>query len=115
MILKLATLILCGFGLLMLLSCTGIAIKDNEFIADAGKAGAYAFHSLSDKQRDLTKEQWDKERFGMICETTDVFTNLKEAIEALCQTTNACTYEQQQMVSEFYSKVQKTAKKASKK
>ncbi len=91
---------------LPLSSCT-VPIKDNRFYADAGPDGAFWFQSLSDDHGKLSKTDWDKQRFGMICEKTDVFANLKESIDTLCQNSNSCTYEQKQAVSKFYSKVQK--------
>ncbi len=79
-----------------------------------GAEGASCFHTLSDEQRDVAKADWDKERFGQICETTDVFTNWKTAIDQLCQKTGACTYDQKKGLEDFYSRVQKAALKAKK-
>ena len=79
-----------------------MAIKDNRFYADAGSDGAFWFQSLSKDQGKLSKQDWDKLRFGMICEGTDVFANLKEAVDTLCQNTGACNYEMQQKEKEFF-------------
>lgn len=99
--------------LLLQSSCT-VAIKDNEFCADEGAIGSSCFHMLSDSSRDLLKPAWDHERFGMICETTDVFTNLKSAIEALCQNSGQCSYEQKQQMINFFSKIDKLKAKVRK-
>ncbi len=90
--------------------CT-IPLKDNEFCADAGSAGAYCFHSLSKGQRHVEKVVWDTERFGQICETTATFANLKEVIETLCANTNQCTYQQLEMERQFYSRMQVAVKR----
>lgn len=94
---------------LLSLSCT-VPIKNNRFYADAGPDGAFWFQSLSKGQGKLSKADWDKQRFGMICENTEVFANLKEAVDTLCQNTNACTYEQIQAETQFYQKIIKAGK-----
>lgn len=58
-----------------------------------GSEGAACFHSFSDESRELTKEQWDKERFGQICSDSDAFANWKKAILKLCRVSKMCTYE----------------------
>lgn len=103
-------LFVCG---LLLSACT-VKINDSEFCADIGSLGATCFQLLSDHRRDISKAQWDKLRFGQICETPDVFANLKSAIESLCQNTNNCTYEQKEQVAQFFTKVESIKKKAKK-
>lgn len=111
---KLMLLLSACMSLLLLSSCLGVAIRDNEFCADEGAIGASCFHMLSDSPRDLLKPAWDHERFGMICETTDVFTNLKSAVESLCQNSGQCNYEQQKAVIGFFSKIDKVKAKVKK-
>ena len=98
-------LFILGLALTSLVNCT-IPLKDSKFYADAGPDGAYWFMSLSKGQGHLSQADWDKARFGMICETPEVFANLKEVIETLCANTNECTYEQQQQERQFYTKLQ---------
>lgn len=109
MILRRSTLILFILGFL-LESCT-VKINDSEFCADLGALGATCFHLLSSTSRDIKKADWDKLRFGQICETTDVFANLKAAVESLCQNSGNCTFEQQQAASAFFAKVESVKSK----
>lgn len=67
-----------------LAGCARIKIKDSEWCADEGALGAECFHALSTNQRTLTKAEWDQERFGQVCTSTDGFTNWREAIEKFC-------------------------------
>ncbi len=108
MILKLNMLISLVF-VSLLLSCT-VPVKNNEFCADMGVDGAACFHTLSKDSRDLKKADWDKARFGMICESTDVFANIKDIIDTLCQNSGQCTYEQQQAEAQFFDKLNTSQK-----
>lgn len=49
--------------------------------------------SNSGKQRDVAKEAWDKERFGMLCLTDQGFGDIKAAILKLCHENKKCVYE----------------------
>ncbi len=77
---------------LLALSCN-IEISDQEWCIDLGPLGANCFHTQSEQERELTKAQWDKERFGMFCTKSD---NLAETIKTqlkLCNRTRACKKE----------------------
>lgn len=97
------------------LSCGQVKIKDHEFFVDEGIGGASSFHSLIADQSDLDKESWDKMRFGMICESTDVFTDLKKTIEDFCVMTKQCTYEQKAQLTGFVNKMELARSKSMKK
>lgn len=95
--------------------CSQVEIKDGEDCVYAGKDGAFCFHELSDKQRDLTPEQFEKEAFGWICTGPDNYANKKSAVEGLCHAyPSDCSYEDQQQIEQFWNKVD-TAKKKKKK
>lgn len=79
-----------GTGLLA--SCGHQAIVDHEFCSDIGSQGAICFHTLTEASRDIPKDQWDDERFGQICEKSDVFADWKSVIEKLCSVSKDCDY-----------------------
>jgi hypothetical protein len=68
--------------------------------------GASCFHTLSDKQRDLTIDQWDAERFGMVCTRAENFSNWKAAILKLCKATKSCSFEEVQQIQAFFDRVE---------
>lgn len=92
-------------------SCT-VALKNNRFYADAGPAGAFYFDSFDKVTGQLNYLQWSTMRQGMICESTDVFTNLKDVVQALCNNTHSCSYDQQQNEDQFMSKISTATKEA---
>lgn len=87
--------------------CTSIKIADAEWCGDGGKFGANCFHTLSDPSRDLTKEQWDAERFGQLCTHPDNFANWKAAILKLCDETHLCSFEVKEKINAFVKKTDK--------
>lgn len=95
---------LLGF---LLVSCANVTVKDNEWCGDLGILGADCFNSFSNNERSVSKSQWDKERFGMLCTKSSSFTNWKAAIMALCQNTGQCTYEVQDKVLKLDYKVKR--------
>jgi hypothetical protein len=58
-----------------------------------GQRGASCFHTISPSERDLNKEEWDRERFGMVCTKSENFSSWQKAILKLCDTSNICNYE----------------------
>lgn len=56
---------------------------------------------LSNKQRELTKVEWDQERFGMICGRPEAFGDLKQAIQKLCHKNKKCEYEKIEQATKF--------------
>gem|GEM_PF-5512937 len=72
-----------------------------------GELGASCFHTLSDKERDVSKPEWERQRVGMICTSSDSFSNWKEVILKFCAESRKCTYEMEQEVKKFSSRVEK--------
>jgi hypothetical protein len=99
------------FVITALSACTKVELRDSEWCGDAGEFGAYCFNHLTEKSRELTKEQWDFERFGQVCTTSDTFANWKAVIEKLCAQSKRCKYEEQKMIEDFFSKIDDTTSK----
>ena len=99
---SLGFLILFGFTVT---SCARVALKDNEWCGDMGSEGAACFNTLSDLGRDIPKEQWDDERFGMLCTNSTSFANWKAAIEKLCDDTGRCDYEVRKAIENLEKKL----------
>lgn len=59
-----------------------------------GYEGATCSYNLSRRQRDLKKEEWDRERFGMLCTTSTGFSLLISALQKLCYKNKQCSYEE---------------------
>ena len=93
-------------ALIVLSSCAKITIKDSEWCGDVGSDGAACFYTMADKQRMLTKPEWDAERFGMICTKSENFKDWKAALEKLCHMTKRCDEEDIRQANQFFSKVE---------
>lgn len=97
--------------LLNLNSCARVKIKDAEWCADAGSIGASCFHTLSEQTRDIEKEAWDEERFGMICTKSENFAEWKKSILQLCKMAGKrCTYDIKRNIIRFNEKVELATK-----
>ncbi len=84
---------LFALSLLLLSGCAHVAIPNTEWCGDMGSEGASCFHTLTDDARDLTKEQWDTERFGQVCTTLNDFAAMKTSLEQLCSMAGRrCSY-----------------------
>lgn len=57
-----------------------------------GDHGAYCFDSLADNEREVSKQDWDNERFGMICTKAENYAEIKKVLMQLCSQTN-CKFE----------------------
>jgi hypothetical protein len=95
-----------------LASCSTVVIKDAEFCADAGELGAFCFNTLSEKERDIPKADWDTERFGMICTKAEHFAEWKAAILKLCRKNPICTYDMAREVKRFSGRIETVAAKS---
>jgi hypothetical protein len=84
-----------------------VQISDSEWCGDAGSLGASCFHTLSDQERDIEKDQWDQERFGMVCTSAETLAEWKAAILKLCKDTKRCDYETKKKIVEFGKKLRK--------
>lgn len=82
--------------------CAQVKIKDSEWCGDVGELGASCFHTLSDRERDIPKDDWDKDRVGMLCTSSETFENWQTAIEQLCHETKHCTYDVQEQITAFF-------------
>jgi hypothetical protein len=91
--------------MLLLSACARVEIKDAEVCGDLGPHGAECFHTLSNKERSLNKEEWDAARFGMLCTSAESFTNWKTAIMQLCEQSQKCTFEDLRALEEFEAKL----------
>ncbi len=102
-----------GLGLAILLSTSGcdIVVKDIAWMVDMGPLGAVEIHTLSDVERNVPKAQWDKERFGMLCTSSDNFAEQKKLILKLCEESKSCKFEDQKKVKKFFDHVEKVSKK----
>lgn len=72
-----------------------------------GALGAQCFHTLSDDERYIPFEQWEDERFGMVCGKADAFADMKSAILKLCKISGRCTYDEVQAVKKFGMKLKR--------
>jgi len=89
----------------LLSSCAKVPIKDSEWCGDLGSSGASCFNTLSDKQRDIEKEAWDKERVGMICTKSETFADWQASILKLCKSSGRCTFENKKIIINFMENV----------
>lgn len=72
-----------------------------------GRDGAACFRMFTNDTRDISKERWDLERFGMLCSRAEYFADLKKAILKLCKKTGSCDYETERLVKEFGYRIDK--------
>ena len=86
---------------LLTTSCAGLKISDTEWCGDEGPIGASCFHTNTTATRDVSKTEWDLERFGMICGKASAFAELKDDLLKLCNETRSCTYEQLKMLRQL--------------
>ena len=101
--------------ILSISSCAKVEIPDLEFCADMGELGATCFTTLSGKERDIAKAQWDKDRFGQVCTPSESFAKIKATILKFCEANKKrCEMEAVKQAEDFDSKVQKSVKKNSK-
>lgn len=78
-----------------------------------GPLGATCFTSLSGKERDITKEQWDKDRFGQVCTQSESFAKIKATILKFCEVNKKrCEYAAVEQVEDFNNKIKKASSKA---
>jgi hypothetical protein len=76
-----------------------------------GTEGASCFRLLSGEERELDEQEWEQERFGMICSKAEAFTNLKSVALKLCATTGRCTYDERESLIRFEDKIYRIQEK----
>lgn len=92
-------------SILSLTSCTKVVIKDGEWCGDMGSLGASCFHTLSDDSRDIDKDSWDKERFGMVCTQSENFADWKANLLKLCKETKMCSMDVLKKIDAFDGRI----------
>jgi hypothetical protein len=90
----------------LLNSCAKVPIKNSEWCGDLGSEGASCFNTLNDNSRDISKEEWDQERIGMICTKPQTFQELQSAILKLCKASKRCTYENKKIIFNFIKNIE---------
>lgn len=76
--------------------------------------GATCAHTQTKETRDLTKADWDTQRFGWICTSGDTFAEKKIELESLCARPGSCTIPEaiiKRRVSDFLDTVDKLSQK----
>lgn len=105
---------LYGFEFLILFSlltgCSTIQIKDTEWCVIGGMAGTKCFHTQTDEERHMTKEEWEMASFGWLAGSPESYGELKATIEKLCEETGKCSYEFEKKMKKFFEKVEKAKK-----
>lgn len=86
---------------LLLTSCGHVHLKDAEWCGDMGASGAACFHTFSAGARELLKDPWDAERFGMLCTKAQNFADWKASILQLCSQTKNCTHDEIEAVKKI--------------
>jgi hypothetical protein len=71
-----------------------------------GQYGAACFNTMDSDSRELSKYEWDKERFGQLCMTAETFADWKGVIEKLCSQSDRCRQEEEAAIEDFFSKVE---------
>ena len=90
----------------LLVSCARVELKNTEWCGDLGDSGASCFNTHNDNSREIQREEWDKERFGMLCTKSENFAEWKRAIEKLCIIAGKrCTQEEKKSILSFIGKV----------
>lgn len=96
-------------GLLLLSSCSHVAIKDEQLCADMGSQGATCDNIFTNAPIDFGKSDWDDKRFGMLCMSSDAFGDIKQELEQLCSVSGKCDYPKVQKVLAKLDALQKKA------
>ena len=88
--------------MVLLSSCAKVEIHDSEWCGDLGDEGAVCYHTLTPETREIPKADWDVERFGQLCTSAQSFAEWKETIAKLCSASKRCSYEQKEMIFQFF-------------
>jgi hypothetical protein len=71
--------------------------------------GAYCFHTLTQTERAIPKDEWDQVRRRMVCTLSDNFADTEAVIEKLCHDTKKCTYEEKEQLAFFFQHLSQVA------
>lgn len=88
--------------ILFVLTCAGCnnVVPNVEVCADIGRDGAVCSHTLNGPERDISRRQWDRERFGQFCMMPESFAKYQKFIERACQN-NKCVREAYEELMKF--------------
>jgi hypothetical protein len=88
-------------------NCARVKIKNSEWCGDLGEYGASCFNTHNNNSREISREEWNKERYGMICTRAENYKEWKSAIEKLCKLAKfRCTFEEKQKINEISVKIE---------
>lgn len=104
-----ASAVLLTLASLLSSGCATVKIPNQEVTVDAGEFGADAYYTNTNDERHLTKEQWDKERFGQFCFKPRGLAALFAAVKSLCEEAGRCDHETEKWV-EYLEKKNSRAK-----
>lgn len=97
---------------LFLLSCAKIPIRDIEINWDAGPKGAFQTHLISDAEREIAKEEWDKLRVGQACVSEPDFGWILATLEKACsELKKLCDYETKEKLVKLGARVERAKKR----
>lgn len=90
---------------LLLSACQQVQIKDETIYGLKGPLGVRVAHTLSSTTATLTPAQWNAISFGMVCENSTAWADIKQAQEQACQQCNCCTAEVQAQFDRVFGAV----------
>lgn len=96
-------------------ACGTVTITDQEWCGDMGEHGASCFYTISEESRDITKEQWDIDRFGQVCGTSAAYSEFVAALLKLCSDDNRCSWEVKKKIKDFRKNVKSIQREARRK
>lgn len=70
-----------------------------------GPEGAYYQYMLSDEEGEVSKQEWDKIRPGMVCSEAKSYDNLVRSILKLCDETSLCDFEDRMELNNIQKKI----------
>ena len=101
---NLKNVLACLFAL-SLASCGTIKIKDQVYCGDAGPLGATCFHTRNDETFDLDVQEWEENRYGMICTEASNYSDNIAIIQKACRACKCCTYDAKKQIFQFKEKI----------
>lgn len=87
----------------LLASCGSIRLSDHEWCGQLPDGSASCFHTFSEEERDIPREEWDALRLseGMICGRPDAYAEFKAALLKLCRISRRCSYADREAIRRF--------------
>jgi len=101
------------FVCLIISGCAVVRIKNSEWCGDFGSEGSSCFNTHNDDTRDVSYQEWEDERFGMICTKAETFADWKANILKLCKVAGRrCRFEEKKNIIIFMDKVDGIVRKS---